>query len=97
MCNLRIAPSYGFIPKLPNIKVRVECEGGEVVLVNYMQPTFYHYLEVAVRDGEGGKGRKKRVEKIYSPKHAGFDWKGEEWWTTCVFPPPALVFLFQLS
>ena len=81
-CNLRQAPSYGFIPKFPSVKVRVECEGGEVEAFNFVLPTLYHYIEVAVKDGAGGKGRKKRTEKVYRPKDADMDWKGEEWWTT---------------
>lgn len=82
MCNLRMPPSYGFIPKFPDIKVRVECEGGEVELFNYLQPTLYHYIEVAVREEGSGTGRKKRVEKVYSPRDAKMEWKGEDWWTT---------------
>ncbi len=71
--------------------MRIEGEGGEVNVFNFVVPTFYHYIQVSVRDGEGGKGRKKRVEKVYTPKDANMDWKGEEWWTTCVFPLTTVV------
>lgn len=81
-CNLRQSPSYGVIPKFPSIRAKVECEGGEIEVYNYVAPFLYHYIQVSVRDGQGGKGRKKRIEKIYNPQDAKFDWKGEDWWST---------------
>lgn len=80
VCHLRNPPSYYFIPKMPEFLLTVQCEGGELKLYNFVMPTFYHYIEVSMKTGKDGKGRKKRVEKVYKPTEAGV--KGEEWWTT---------------
>ncbi|KAJ3490933.1 hypothetical protein NLI96_g1063 [Meripilus lineatus] len=90
-CNLRQSPSYGVIPKFPSIRAKVECEGGEIEVYNYVAPFLYHYIQVSVRDGQGGKGRKKRIEKIYNPQDAKFDWKGEDWWSTYRYQLEAFV------
>jgi hypothetical protein len=63
---------WGIIPAIPNIKVKVECEGGSVELFNYVVPTWYHYITVRP------KGKKERTEKAY--KFA--DGYGEDWWLT---------------
>ena len=79
-CHLRNPPSFWFIPKMPEFFLSVKCEGGELKMNNFVMPTLYHYIEVSVKTGKDGKGRKSRVEKVYKPIEAGI--KGEEWWTT---------------
>ena len=81
--NLRAAPLYGFVHRvLPWMYLKVQCEGGDVVLFNYVMATLYHYIEVSVKTGKEGKERKKRVEKVYKPTADGA--KGEDWWSTYV-------------
>lgn len=67
--------------------MKVRGEAGEAMLFNFVLPTMYHYIEVKKKEGS------KRVEKVYSYKDLPKgderrEWKGEDWWTTCV---PVLV------
>ncbi len=84
-CHLCKPPTLRVIPKLPNVTFQVTCENGEMSMYNFVMPTLYHWIEVSVKTGKGGKDRKKRVEKVYKPTDP--EWKGEEWWTTCVIYP----------
>jgi len=81
-CDLAIPPHFGFIPVFPRINALIECEGGEVDMMNYIMPTLYHSITVKTRDPKsaGGKGRKTRVEKVYT--FTDGEGKGEPWWTT---------------
>ena len=77
LCHLRHPPLYKFLPKFPDITLKVICEGGELKLFNFALPHFYHYIEVVTKSSRGSK---KRVEKVYKSTEAGA--KGEEWWST---------------
>jgi len=88
-CDFRMPPSYGFIPKFPDVNLRVKCEGGELSLSNFVLPTIFHSL-VVKKFGKGGK-TETRVEKVYSPRdlkegdRESAGWagrKGEDYWTT---------------
>jgi hypothetical protein len=66
---------FRLLPRMVDIRVKVECEDGEIELFNYILPTFYHWIRVL-----SGKGKaKQRVEKAYKFSDGS---KGEEWWTT---------------
>jgi predicted dehydrogenase len=75
-CDLGMPSRFGFIPAMPSISAKVDCEGGKLELYNFVLPTVYHYLSVEPR------GKKGRVEKIYKGKEGSI---GEEWWTTYRF------------
>ena len=79
-CHMRVPPTLGFIPHFPTIRLAVICENGELNVFNFVMPSLYHSIEVSVKDGKGGQGRKKRIEKVYKPTESGI--KGEDWWTT---------------
>ncbi|KAH8107807.1 NAD(P)-binding protein [Cristinia sonorae] len=80
---------WGILPKLGEIYVKVECEGGEATLGNFVMPTIYHWIEVK-KTGNGGKVE-RRVEKAYIWPAGQKDAKGEEWWTTYRFQLEAFV------
>ena len=71
---------------MPQVGVTVECEGGKVELLNFVQPTLYHFIRVHTK-GES------RVEKVYTFADANVDGsiKGEEWWTTYRYQLEAFV------
>jgi predicted dehydrogenase len=79
-CHHRAPPRFGIIPQIPGAGVTVQCENGELKMFNYLWPFLYHYIEVSTKTGPGGKGRKKRLEKVYIPTKPGV--KGEAWWST---------------
>ena len=64
---------FNLLPRFPDLRVIVDCEGGSVTIHNYVLPTPWHKIEV-VPKGAG----KKRVETAYVFK----DGKGEDWWST---------------
>ena len=68
---------FGLFPYMPDVNLKVTCEGGTIELSNYVAPTIYHSLTVIHTDAKG-KPRKKRVEKVYK----FLDGFGEEWWST---------------
>ena len=72
---------------LPDAKMRVECENGDLEILNFVGPTFYHSIKVRVKDSNG-KYKKERVEKAYTFKDGS---KGEEWWTTYRYQLEAFV------
>lgn len=63
----------GLIPRLPDMGLVAECEGGTVQISNYIAPSAFHKIEV-IPKGNG----KKRVETAYVFR----DGKGEDWWAT---------------
>ncbi|KAI0344542.1 NAD(P)-binding protein [Trametopsis cervina] len=77
--HLAAPPRFGFLPIVPEIRLKVVCENGELEIFNYVMATLYHSVTVSVKSGKEGKGRRSRVEKVYRPTDGG---KGEEWWTT---------------
>lgn len=89
VCHMRVPPSFGLVPIMPTIFLSVSCENGELKVFNFVMPTLYHWIEVSVKDGKGGKAVKKRVEKVYKPLEPGV--KGEEWWTTYRYQLEAFV------
>ncbi|KIP11535.1 hypothetical protein PHLGIDRAFT_124697 [Phlebiopsis gigantea 11061_1 CR5-6] len=83
--NHREPPVLGIIPRMPTVLLVVECEGGELRMMNFVAPTLYHYIDVKKK----GKSGKTRTEKVYKPAEAGV--KGEEWWTTYRYQLEAFV------
>lgn len=81
-CSFQHPPLWGLIPRLPEIKARVECEGGTLELYNFVLPTMYHWIKIT----EKGTG-KTRYEKVYKFKNRN-GMKDEEYWTTCVVCSP---------
>jgi hypothetical protein len=90
--DLALAPTMGFIPKIPSFTLVVECEGGDVELWPFIMPTVYHSITVKTRQG-GQKGSNVRVEKQYTFDDGG---KGEAWWTTYV-PNLLVIYLVNFS
>ncbi|KAK0470779.1 NAD(P)-binding protein [Armillaria novae-zelandiae] len=80
-CDLAVP--WKFIPPLPSISAKVECEGGTLEVYNYVMPTWYHSITVTKRGGA------KRVEKVY--KYATKGAKGEDWWMTYRYQLEAFV------
>lgn len=87
-CDLGVPFYLGLLPTMPQVKVTVECEGGEVELFNFVLPTLYHWIRVSIRDGARG-GRRHRIEKVY--KFQAGKGKGEDWWTTYRYQLEAFV------
>jgi predicted dehydrogenase len=81
-CHLRVSPRMSIVPIIPEMRMKVVCENGDLEVFNHIVPTLYHWIQVSVKTGPGGKARKTRVEKLYKPSEAGS--KGEEWWSTYV-------------
>jgi hypothetical protein len=71
--NFRLPPLLGFIPRWPNMSVRVTGTRGAAKLSNFVAPWIYHFLTVNSSEQEGGRLR-KRTEK----------WYGNLGWTTYV-------------
>lgn len=80
----------GFIPRLPEISVKVDCEKGEVELYNFVGPVFYHWIRVRSKNDSGKGFKSERVETAYSPP-ADSGVKGEDWWTTYRYQLEAFV------
>ncbi|KAH0832080.1 NAD(P)-binding protein [Lanmaoa asiatica] len=83
-CDFSVPNLLGFIPRWPDISVRVVCEQGSVELFNFPMPVLFHTIKVTPA------GRKTRTEKAYkfSPS-SGL--KGEEWWSTYRYQLEAFV------
>jgi hypothetical protein len=62
--NFRLPPRLGFLPRWPNMSVRVTGTRGTAELNDYIMPWFYHYITVESSEQEGGPLR-KRTEKRY--------------------------------
>ncbi|KAG8214623.1 hypothetical protein J3R82DRAFT_9699 [Butyriboletus roseoflavus] len=83
-CDFSSPGLLGFIPRWPDISVRVLCEQGSVELFNFPQPVLYHTIKVIPT------GRKARTEKAYRfSQISGL--KGEEWWSTYRYQLEAFV------
>ena len=81
--HLRVPLRFGLIPIIPEMRLKVVCENGELDFFNHIMPVIYHSITITTKTGKEGKGRKKRIEKVYKPLEDGQ--KGEDWWTTYVF------------
>ncbi|KAJ7825727.1 NAD(P)-binding protein [Mycena olivaceomarginata] len=66
------APKLKLIPTLPIMNAVIQCEKGEIKVMNYSTPTLYHSITVTTT-----ANKKSRVEKAYT-----FLDLGEPWWTT---------------
>lgn len=88
--DLALAPTMGFIPKMPSVTLVVECEDGEVEFWPFIMPSVYHSITVKARQA-GRKGSKMKVEKRYTFDDGA---KGEDWWTTCVSVLVGIYFSF---
>lgn len=77
MCNIFLPGwgPFGLLPRTVLFDVEATCEGGKVLLRNFIVPHAWHYI--AVNPSAGSK-TKKRVEKAYTFK----DGKEEDWWST---------------
>ena len=62
--NFRLPPRLGFLPRWPNMSVRVTGTLGTAELNDYIMPWFYHDITVKTSEQEGGPLR-KRTEKRY--------------------------------
>ncbi|KAF8074938.1 NAD(P)-binding protein [Lyophyllum atratum] len=89
-CDLGVPFSYGIIPSVPQIRATVTLEGGEIEMYNFVLPTLYHSIKVTTK-GANDKGKKTRVEKVYTFADGQMDGKGEAWWTTYRFQLEAFV------
>ena len=69
--NFRLPLRLGFLPRWPNMSVRVTGTRGTAELNDYVMPWFYHDITVKSSEQEGGPLR-KRTEKRY----------GNPGWTT---------------
>ena len=79
-CDLSMPFIFGILPRMPQFRAIVQCEGGEIEIYNFLQPTFYHWIKVTTKDGTGRS--KTRFEKSYTFPNAKMEGKGEPWWTT---------------
>ncbi|CAL1708037.1 unnamed protein product [Somion occarium] len=90
--NFEIPYKFGLIPSLPKMDVTVKAENGEMTVKFFVLPFVYHSINVSVKDGQSGKGAKKRTEKVYSPTSVkGRTLKGEEWWASYRYQLEAFV------
>ena len=62
--NFGLPSRLGFLPRWPNVSVRVTGTRGTAELNNFVGPSFYHYITVKSSEQEGGWMR-KRTEKRY--------------------------------
>lgn len=86
-----------FPPKPVKIWIEVKCEGGQVELMNFVGPTFWHTLKVTNKAGEV---MTTRTEKVYKFADAHIDSGkedsknlslGEDWWLTYRYQLEAFV------
>ncbi|KIM80136.1 hypothetical protein PILCRDRAFT_9704 [Piloderma croceum F 1598] len=78
---------FKLIPSMPDLKLTVRCENGQVEMNNFVLPTFYHWIRVRTKDSGQGEV-KERVENAYK---FGDGTKGERWWTTYRYQMEAFV------
>jgi hypothetical protein len=62
--NFRLPPRLGFLPRWPNMSVRVTGTRGTAELNDFIMPWFYHYITVESSEQEG-RPLRKRTEKRY--------------------------------
>jgi len=62
--NFRLPQRLGFLPRWPNMSMRVTGTRGTAELNDYIMPWFYHYITVQSSEQEGEPLR-KRTEKRY--------------------------------
>jgi len=81
--------------KIAKIWVEVKCEGGDVELINFVLPTFWHTIKVSTK---AGGTTSTRVEKVYKFADAHLDdgnskalALGEDWWLTYRYQLEAFV------
>ncbi|KZW02290.1 NAD(P)-binding protein [Exidia glandulosa HHB12029] len=71
---------------MPKVEMKIECERGSVYILNFVQPTAYHYVTVH------RQGKRPTTEKIYSSGPLSQKkFKGEDWWTTYRYQLEAFV------
>jgi len=87
-CDLAVPPYFGFIPRLPSLSAKVECEGGDIEIYNYIMPILYHSITVTKKTANK---KETRVEKVYQFSDAKVEGKGEVWWTTYRYQLEAFV------
>ncbi|KAJ7180878.1 NAD(P)-binding protein [Mycena filopes] len=80
LCDLGTPWKFKLIPGMPSLNAVIECEKGDIKIVNYVMPTAYHSITVTPKSG------KSRVEKAYT-----FPDLGEPWWTTYRYQLEAFV------
>ncbi|KAJ7066416.1 NAD(P)-binding protein [Mycena amicta] len=80
VCDLNLPATLGLLPKMPDLTAAIKCEKGEIKVMNYLMPTFYHSITVTPTKG------KQRVEKAYT-----FPTVGEAWWSTYRYQLEAFV------
>ncbi|KAJ7800556.1 NAD(P)-binding protein [Mycena olivaceomarginata] len=81
LCDLSVPPKLKLIPVLPIMNAVIQCEKGEIKVMNYIMPTLYHSITVTTT-----ANKKSRVEKAYT-----FPDFGEPWWTTYRYQLEAFV------
>ncbi|KAJ6456116.1 NAD(P)-binding protein [Mycena sanguinolenta] len=79
VCDLSVPPTLKVIPVMPNLNAHIECEKGEIKVMNYIMPTQYHSITVTA-------GGKSRVEKAYTLPDLG-----EPWWASYRYQLEAFV------
>ncbi|KAF4610430.1 hypothetical protein D9613_007038 [Agrocybe pediades] len=84
-CDLAMPHTFGFIPKIPVVRVKVEGLVGNVEVFNFVSPTLYHSITVKI------KGGASRTEKVYVNKDEEGKAKGEAWWMTYRYQLEAFV------
>ncbi|KAJ7825732.1 NAD(P)-binding protein [Mycena olivaceomarginata] len=81
LCDLSVPLALKLIPTLPIMNAVIQCEKGEIKVMNYIAPTLYHSITVTTT-----ANKKSRVEKAYT-----FPDLGEPWWTTYRYQLEAFV------
>lgn len=79
--DLALAPNFGVIPKLPDIRLTIKCSKGEVELWPFVMPSLFHSITIKTWDDDK-KRANVRVEKKYVMDSSDGAFKGEAWWTT---------------
>ncbi|THU80558.1 NAD(P)-binding protein [Dendrothele bispora CBS 962.96] len=92
-CDLGVPWRFGLIPALPQVSSTVECEGGQVHIMNFVLPTLYHTIKVTKKkSGNDGKTETEtRIEQVYNFADGKMEGKGEDWWLTYRYQLEAFV------
>jgi len=85
-CDLAAPWKFGIVPPWPKFTAKVECEGGEIEIYNYVMPSIYHWIRVRTKDG-----RRERIEKAYTFVEREGRVRGEPWWSTYRYQLEAFV------
>jgi hypothetical protein len=72
--DLREPLKWGFLPHIPRVNVKVQCEGGSVEQTNFVGPSLFHRITVERKDGKGNI--KTTTETAYTGS------RGDASWTT---------------